>query len=139
MKIKVTILTVICALAMVMPVMAKPYVSGYYPPMGTSIKGQLTTSIDYSGGRPIAKHLNILTATGSKVEMMVVKYDIKGRNGNLANVHENSRTYEIKNTNKFEIKWDSKSNEMGSSYTVFATHEMRKGDYSYAVYTSTEL
>ena len=138
-KLKVGILTIICALAMVMPVMAASYQESYSGPIGTHIRGTLTTTTDYSGGRPIAKHLKILTATDKTVQTMVMKYEIQGKDGKRADVHENYGEFEFGNINRYEFNWHSNSNEIGVSYTVFATHEMKHNGYSHAVYTSTGL
>ena len=138
-KFKVGILTIICALAMVMPVMAASYQESYSGPIGTYIRGTLTVTTDYSGGRPIAKHLKILTATDKTVEKLITKYEIRNKNGEMSDVHENHGEFEVGNTNRYEFDWDSRSNEIGVSYTVFATHEMRNNAYSHVVYTSTGL
>lgn len=139
MKLKVGILTIICALAMVMPVMAAPYVSYYYGPIGTTIIGDLSVNEFNVGSIVLSKSLNILTTTGKTVDQILVKYEIQGKDGKLANVHDNKMEYAVGNSKKTEINWKATSSELSGSYTVFATHEMMDNGISYAVYTSIGL
>ena len=138
-KFKVGILTIICALAMVMPVMAASSVSQYYGPIGTYIQGQLKTSSETCGGLTVAKSFNIITKTGMEVDKIVVKYEVQNKNGQLADVYNSYGEYEVSDASSYEKKWSTSVSGNGDSYTVFGTHEMRDNVYSYAFYTSTDL
>ena len=140
-KLKVGILTVICTLVMVMPVMAASSAEGYCGQFVTSIKGRLIGSTDNYNGRGIVKSLNMLTTTDRAVSKIIMKYEIQGKDGKKANVYNNSGSYESKNTNRYQVNWGcnltGNGNGVKDPYKAYVTHEMRNDAFSYAVYTST--
>lgn len=137
-KLKVGILTVICALAMVMPAMAASNVSQYYGPMNTYIKGELKVSSELCGGRPVAKKLDISTTTGRTVAQISVKYEIQNINGDVAGVYESTGSSKGYNTSKHNFSWSTgvTGNVNTDPYTAFVTHEMKDAGKSHAIYTA---
>ena len=140
-KLKVGILTIICALAMVMPVMAVPTVSEYFGQMGMLITGTLTRTYDYQGGRPVVKHIEIKTKTSETASKVRTKYMIQDKvTGVEAAVNNSSITNTFDDTNVNTLNWNSiNSRECDTTYKVYGTHEAYRNGVWKAVYTSDVL
>lgn len=135
---KVVLVTALCLSCMLFAAYI-PY-DAKMTSVGVLLEGELTTTEDISGGRPVAKHLVADTSTSITVDSVGIKYliTVKGT-GENAGVHDYSATKSSADTDNITLKWDSKTSEMGTTYIVYGTHEFSQYGVFDAVYTSEEL
>lgn len=140
-KFKVGILTVICMLAMIVPVMAQPTVSQYFGQMGTAITGTLKRTYDYQGGRPVVKHIEVKTVSSETASSIRTKYLIADKvTGVEALVNNSSRTSTSQNCKEKVLNWTSvNSTECDTTYMVYGTHEVYRNGVWGVVCTSDDL
>lgn len=140
-KLKIGILTIICALAMVMPVMAAPTVSQYFGQMGTAITGTLTRTYDYQGGRPVVKHIEIKTKTSETCNVVRTKHLIADKvTGERVFVNNSYSEGSATDDKEYGVVWTSaNSRECDTTYKVYGTHEAYRNGVWKAVYTSDVL
>ena len=74
---KIFIVTLLCLTLMTVSVYAYTPSSASMSPVGVLLNGDLTTSTDIYGGRPVGKHFTVTTTTSITVKSIKVSYIIK--------------------------------------------------------------